>query len=165
MKRYLLILALLGITLGAAAQSKVIVAGDNVCLRSRPNEQSKLTGAHNPHFNTGEMLNCVGTVNGYYKVVYRGSYYYLPTRYARPRGYSNNGGRNGYSSYSSVVVAGDNVCLRSNPNENSKLTGPYNPHLNTGDRLGYVGEVGNYYKVNYRGNYYYLPKRYGRLRR
>ncbi|MBR4552104.1 MAG: zinc-ribbon domain-containing protein [Bacteroidaceae bacterium] len=38
----------------------LVVAGDNVCLRSQPNENSKLTGADNPHLFTGEVYPCAG---------------------------------------------------------------------------------------------------------
>ena len=63
-----------------------------------------------------------------------------------------------------VVVAGDNVCLRVQPNESTKLEGSAYPHLNTGDEVDCVGATANYYKIVYNGRSYYLPKKYGRPR-
>ena len=63
----------------------ITVAGDNVCLRSTPSERGKLTGPSYPHFFTGDELTCVGQTGSYYKVVYNGSYYYIPKKYGRPR--------------------------------------------------------------------------------
>ncbi|MBR3399021.1 MAG: hypothetical protein IKH08_04515, partial [Prevotella sp.] len=59
---------------------------------------------------------------------------------------------------------GDNVCFRTQPNENSKLVGPSYDHVNTGDVLQCVGQTSDYYKVYYDGSYYYIPKKYGRPR-
>ena len=161
MKKLFIILLLGFATCSVYAQSEIVIAGDNVCLRSEPNEYSKLTGQYNPHFNTGQYLKCAGTVGGYYKVVYNGGYYYIPTQYARPRG---SGSSSVSNSPSRIVIAGDNVCLRTAPNEYSKLSGPGNPHLNTGYQLRCVGQTSGYYKVVYNGSYYYIPKQYGRPR-
>ncbi len=145
------------------AQSEVVIAGDNVCLRFRPDNGTKWTGTSAPHFNTGDKLPCAGQVGDFYKVKYRGDYYYVPKQYARPRGtHSSSSAR--ATPYSNIVVAGDRVCLRFRPDESTKWTGSSAPHFNTGDYLRCVGETGDYYKVVYREQYYYIPKRYGRPR-
>ena len=140
----------------------VIVAGDNVCLRYDASEATKMTGQQAPHFYTGDKLPYYGQSGNYYMVGWNGDTYYLPTKYGRLRGVSNQ--ENASIGYSSVIIAGDNVCLRSLPNENTKMTGPHNPHLNTGETYPYHGAEGNYYKIEYEGCIYYLPKKYGRLR-
>ena len=63
----------------------VVVAGDNVCLRTQPNESTKLEGSAYPHLNTGDEVDCVGATANYYKIVYNGRNYYLPKKYGRPR--------------------------------------------------------------------------------
>lgn len=163
MKKTIVLFLLVLTSTFVSAQSEVIVAGDNVCLRLRPDEGSKLTGSQFPHFYTGNTLPCTGQVNGYYRVVYDGHTYYLPKRYARPRGTS------GYSSstpvaFDYIVIAGDGVCLRAQPNENTKLTGSSYKHFNTGEYVECAGVVGNYYKIIYDGRYYYIPQKYGRPR-
>ena len=163
MKKILLIFVFALTTLNIIAQSEIIVAGDNVCLRFRPDEGSRWTGSSAPHFYTGQRLRCVGTNGNYYRVVYGGNYYYFPMRYARPRGQSGGQGLRP-TNYRYIIIAGDNVCFRTQPNENSKVTGSDYVHLNTGDVLDCVGTVGNYYKVVYGGYYYYVPKKYGRPR-
>lgn len=148
------------------AQSEVVIAGDNVCLRFRADESTKWTGNTAPHFFTGDRLTCAGQVGNYYKVKYKGEYYYVPTRYARPRGtQSSSGGTTTKpTSFNYIIIAGDNVCFRTQPNENSKVMGSQYKHLNTGDVLRCMGETGNYYKVVYNDQYYYIPKKYGRPR-
>ena len=147
----------------ANAQSHVIVAGDNVCLRSRASESYKMTGSLYPHFNTGDIFTCYGIEGNYYRVGWHNGIYYLPKKYGRPRGGNNN---NAYSSSYTIIIAGDNVCLRSYPSESYKMTGSGNPHLSTGERYKCYGSVENYYKIDYYGNgsVYYIPKKYGRIR-
>lgn len=65
---------------------------------------------------------------------------------------------------SKVIIAGDNVCLRSIPDESGKMMGSSNPHLNTGEMYDYLGTVGDYYEISYYGESYYIPQQYGRLR-
>lgn len=144
------------------AQSAVIIAGDNVCLRSQPNESSKMTGPNSPHLFTGEVYECLGTTGNYYKINYKGKSYYLPMQYGRPRGGASSG--TSASHPRNVIIAGDNVCLRRQANENSKMTGPNSPHLFTGEVYECTAEVGDYYKIVYGGSQYFLPKKYGRPR-
>ncbi len=163
MKKYLFLVLIALQTLTVNAQSEVIIAGDNVCLRFYPTEESKWTGGDAPHLFTGNRLRCLGQAGGYYKVMYGGDIYYVPKRYARPRGLSS-GNRVAATSYDYIIVSGDNVCFRAQPNERSKLTGPGYKHVSTGEYLRCVGTMGNYYKVSYGGSYFYIPKKYGRPR-
>ncbi len=71
-----------------------------------------------------------------------------------------------------VVVTGRNVRLRAEPyidpwNENSNtLTNSrgYNVHPYKGQALPYLGEEGDFYKVNYNGYICYISKRFSYLR-
>ena len=161
MKKFFFLFIFMISTMNIMAQSEIIFAGDNVCLRFKPSEGTKWTGSA-PHFFTGQKLSCVGTVGDYYKVAYNGDYYYVPKKYARPRGTSSNATKS--TSFKYIIIAGDNVCFRTQPNENSKLVGPSYDHVNTGDVLQCVGQTSDYYKVYYDGSYYYIPKKYGRPR-
>jgi uncharacterized protein YgiM (DUF1202 family) len=147
----------------AFAQSYVVVAGDNVCLRYKPSESTKMMGEYAPHFNTGDTFSYYGNVGKYYKVGWNGDVYYLPMKYGRLR---SSGGEvyNNSSSYSEVIIAGDNVCLRTQPSERTKILGSLDFQVHTGETYSYYGAVGNYYKIYCKGGYYYIPKKYGRLR-
>jgi hypothetical protein len=162
MKKFFFLFIFMISTMNIMAQSEIIFAGDYVCLRFKPSEGTKWTGSSAPHFFTGQKLSCVGTVGDYYKVAYNGDYYYVPKKYARPRGTSNNAVKS--TSFKYIIIAGDKVCFRTQPNENSKLVGPSYDHVNTGDVLQCVGQTSDYYKVYYDGSYYYIPKKYGRPR-
>ncbi|MBR4926390.1 MAG: hypothetical protein IKZ61_11685 [Prevotella sp.] len=165
MKKVLFIFAFMLFTMNIMAQSQIIFAGDNVCLRLRPNESSKWTGSSAPHFFTGQKLSCAGVVGNYYKVVYDGEYYYVPKQYARPRGSgSSSSTKTQSTSFDYIIIAGDNVCFRTRPDESTKLVGSRYDHVNTGDVLQCVGQTSGYYKVRYNGSYYYIPKKYGRPR-
>lgn len=163
------ILCLMALTaLYVHAQSEVVIAGDNVCLRFRPDNGTKWTGSSAPHFYTGDKLPCAGQVGDFYKVKYKGDYYYVPKQYARPRGTQSSSSSSSTAtkptSFNYIIIAGDDVCFRTQPNESSKVMGRQYKHLYTGDVLRCVGETGNYYKVVYSDEYYYIPKRYGRPR-
>lgn len=162
MKRFLLILIIGMISSVAFAQSYIVVAGDNVCLRYGPSESTKMTGQYAPHFDTGQTLPYYGKEGNYYKVEWNGNIYYIPIKYARLRG--SNGAPVSSTTYNTVVIAGDDVCLRGTPDESTKLTSRGFPRLYTGEKYPYYGTVGNYYKIGLGGRIYYIPIRYGRLR-
>lgn len=162
MKRAVLTLILCIISIVAFAQSYVIVAGDNVCLRSGPSESAKMTGQYAPHFNTGDTLPYCGQCGDYYMVRWNECTYYLPIKYGRLRG--SSGQPITSQTYNSVVIAGDDVCLRAQPDEDAKLTSYRYPRLYTGEVYPYYGTEGNYYMIGVNGRTYYIPKKYGRLR-
>ena len=146
----------------AFAQSHVVVAGDNVCLRYNPSESSKMTGEYAPHFFTGDVLPYYGREGNYYRVLWNDSIYYLPTKYGRLRG--SNGQYARSESYDSVVIAGDDVCVRTSPDESFKQTSSRYPRLFTGEVYPYFGSDGDYYRIGVNGKVYYIPKKYARLR-
>lgn len=69
----------------AGHPSRIVVAGDDVCLRSMPDEAHKMTGSNNPHLYTGEIYECFSESSDYYGIYYKGSRYYIPKMYGRPR--------------------------------------------------------------------------------
>lgn len=133
------------------------VTGDNVCLRSEPNEASKMTGPDAPHFFTGNRLHVVRVVDNYYAIDYQGAEYFIPKKYLRLD--PNAAPIEDVPEY--VSVAGDNVCLRSIPNESGKMTGPDAPHLYKGEKYRCVGIENGYYAIRYGNEIYYLPMTYG----
>lgn len=132
------------------------VENDNVCLRTQPNEDSKLTGSNAIHLSKGELLQVIRVVDNYYQVEYDNAEYYVPKMYLRIER-----GRQSVADVPKFVYAkGDNVCLRSQPNEESKMTGPQAPHLYEGEVYRCTGIEKGYYAIEYNGSTYYLPMRY-----
>ena len=146
----------------AFAQSYIVVAGDDVCLRYGPSESTKMNGRSSPRFYTGDTLPYYGQEGNYYMVKWNNAIYYFPIKYARLRG--ANGEAYTSANYESVVIAGDDVCLRLRPDEDTKLTSYTYPRLYTGETYPYYGTEGNYYRIGVNGRIYYIPKKYGRLR-
>lgn len=162
MKRLLSLITLaLSIALGAAAQTTGYLTGDNVCMRSVPNEGGKMTGPNNHHFFKGDVVDVYGSVGNYYKIKYGGQVRYLPKKYVQ-LGNAHELTTAGCPPY--IVIAGDNVCLRSQATESTKMTGSDKPHLFTGEVYPCLGMKGNYYLINYNNGRYYIPKQYGRPR-
>ena len=64
-----------------------------------------------------------------------------------------------------VVVTGTNVRLRKSPSIKGAIytvnQAPVYPKK--GERIKYMGESGDFYKVNYNGNYLYISKQFSRL--
>ena len=162
MKRFLLTLIMCVISVVAFAQSYIVVAGDDVCLRYGPSESTKMNNRYDPRFNTGDTLPYCGQDGKYYMVKWNNAIYYFPVKYARLRNAS--GEPTTSKSYEYVVIAGDDVCLRSAPDESTKLTSRGYPRLYTGDQYPYYGLMGDYYMIGVGGRIYYIPKQYGRLR-
>lgn len=52
------------------------------------------------------------------------------------------------------------VVLRRTPNDNSKISGNSAAHFFSGDVLVCAGISGDYYKVEYHGDYYFIPRQY-----
>ena len=162
MKRIIIILMMCMMSAVAFAQSYIVVAGDDVCLRYAPSESTKMNGRSAPRFYTGDTLPYYGQEGNYYMVKWNNAIYYFPIQYARHRG--ANGEAYTSANYESVVIAGDDVCLRLSPDESSKLSYRGSTRLYTGEVYPYYGTVGNYYKIKVAGGIYYIPKKYGRLR-
>lgn len=162
MKRIFVALIMCMISAVAFAQSYVVVAGDDVCLRYGPSEDTKMTGQYAPHFYTGDKLPYYGQTGNYYKVKWNSTFYYLPVKYGRLR--DADGQPASSDTYEIVVIAGDDVCLRREPDESTKLISGRYPRLYTGEKYPYYGSYGNYYRIGVDGRTYYIPKKYGRLR-
>lgn len=127
-----------------------------VVLRTRPDENSKLTGYWATHLKTGAVLECVGEEGRYYRIIYNGEAYYIPKAYASP--YNNYSTNSSYPGYVVIRNADEmGVALRTQPDDSYKLTGSDNPHLFTGYKLECVGVSGSYYRVKYNGCCYYIP--------
>ena len=99
----------------AAAQAAAQVAEANVervriknangagaILRTSPSMSNgaRWNGNGAPHFYTGYVFECVGTVGAFYKVYFDGSYYYLAKKVASPC--SNSTAPGGPMSYSAA---------------------------------------------------------------
>ena len=70
------------------------------------------------------------------------------------------------TNYSSVVITVDDLRLRMGPSTNYdclQFYDDYNVHPHKGDILEYLGEYGDFYKVNFEGNIVYVSKDYAYL--
>lgn len=163
MKKVLLSMMFLLLTGTVFAQKQVIIAGENVCLRSCADEKCKITGQDWAKVNTGELYDYMGEEKGYYAIKVEGKQYYIPKKYGRIR-------KDGKmetaetESASYIIIAGDDVCLRSCADEKCKITGQAWAKVNTGDKFEYIGTKGDYYAISTVDGIFYIPKKYGRLR-
>lgn len=132
------------------------VKTDNVCLRSQPDEDHKLTGSDAVRFNTGELLQVTRIVDNYYQVEFEGAEYYIP-KYSLS---IERGSKSPTDVPKYVCATSDNVCLRSQPNEATKLTGNNAPHIYKGELYRCTAIVNGYYAIQYNDSTYYLPMRY-----
>ena len=134
------------------AEKYVVITASNVCFRSCPGEDCKLTGKRWRHMNPGDAFVYLGRVNGYYEIEVGDIVAYVPQRYAK---ISNS------VSSSYVVITGDDVCIRTTPNESGKNC---STKLYWYEEYKYLGSAGNYYKINVAGKVCYVPKKYAYLR-
>lgn len=146
------------------SDTHVVIAGDNVCLRRYPSEDSKMAGPSAPHLFTGETYTCRGRKGNYYEIEYKGEVLYLPQEYGRIRGKNVSDSSNLNNTIGKIVIAGDNVCPRTQPSEDSKITNPTAPRFFTGETYSCIGKTGNYYKITYHNTIYYIPQQYCRER-
>ena len=163
----LLTLALMAIS--AMATDYVVVTGTNVRLRLAPSLNSEtLTNNKgvNIHPNKGQKLVCLGTSGDFYKVKFNGNNVWISKLYAQPVG--NTSATNAAKTTNGqryVVVTGTNVRLRLAPSTNAKILSsngkPVYPAK--GERIKYMGDAGDFHKVNYRGNYVYIHKSYATI--
>lgn len=168
-KTIITMLMAMAVAIGAAAADYVTVTGTNVRLRTRPSLQSEtLTTAAgvNIHPKKGERLECLGESGDFYAVNYKGKMVYVSKQYAQPVGGKSrvSTGVTPASGQRYVVVTGTDVRLRLQPSLTAKTLqrGGVNVHPKKGERVKLMGEDGNFYKVNYQGNYVYIHKDYAR---
>ena len=162
-----LILALV-LAIGAAAADFVTVTGTNVRLRTKPSLQSETlttSAGVNIHPNKGEKLECLGEAGDFYKVKYKGKVVYISKKFAK----ANDApvsvtAKTEASGQRYVVVTGTGVRLRLQPSLEAKTLqkGGVNVHPKKGERIKLMGDAGDFYKVNYQGNYVYIHKDYAK---
>ena len=166
-KTIVTILLALVIALGAAAADYVTVTGTNVRLRLKPSLQSEtLTTAAgvNIHPKKGEKLECLGDVGDFYKVRFKGKVVYVSKKFAQAESAPAKTVEKPVAGQRYVVVTGTGVRLRLQPSLNAKTlqSGGVHVHPKKGERIKLMGDAGDFYKVNYQGNYVYIHKDYAK---
>ncbi len=166
MKKTLLTLLLgVALSIGAAAADFVTITGTNVRLRMKPSLQSETlttSAGVNIHPKKGEKLECLGASGDFYKVKYKGKTVYVSKQFAKPAGAASSGQVAKTTGQRYVIVGGESVRLRMQPSLKAKTLqhNGVNVHPKKGERIKLMGEEGDFYKVNYQGNYVYISKDY-----
>ncbi len=157
------------VALAAAATDYVTVTGTDVRLRLKPSLQSEtLTNNRgvNLHPAKGQRLECLGESGDFYKVVFNGKQVYISKKFAKLNGTAATTAvkpkANGGQQY--VVVTGESVRLRLQPSLQAKTLqrSGVNVHPKKGERIKLMGQSGDFYKINYQGNYVFIHKDYAR---
>lgn len=129
----------------------VVVDGDEVRLRETPEINDNNIIMIPLHPDNGERLVYLGETKYFYKVKYKGYEAYISQKYSNK------------VVDCVVVVDGVNVRLRRTPeiNDTNIITTPSgNLHPEKGERLEYLGETSDFYKVRYKGYDAYISKQY-----
>lgn len=163
-----LLLALM-VALACAATDYVTVTGTNVRLRLQPSLQSEtLTNSRgeNLHPAKGQRLEVLGQAGDFYKVRFNGKQVYISKQFAKsdnaaPAKTTQAKSANGQKY---VVVTGEGVRLRLQPSLKAKTlqNKGVNVHPKKGERIKLMGESGDFYKVNFQGNYVFIHKDYAK---
>lgn len=170
MKRILIILAtILCVAVCAVAANYVTVTGTDVRLRLQPSLQSEtLTNDKgvNLHPAKGQRLECVGEIKAFYKVVFNGKQVYISKKFAKADAPAATPAAKkataAVSGQQYITVTGTGVRLRLQPSLEGKTLqrNGVNVHPKKGERIKLMGQEGDFYKVNYQGNYVYIHKDY-----
>lgn len=122
------------------------MTGNSVRLRLAP------SGADSGlRMNKGDKLEWYSYDNGWYSVQYGDNVYYISSKYVKRISQDQN--------QATVVVTGDRVIMRKAPaGKDSGL------RANNGDTFKYCGEKGDWYKIQYKGNMYWVSKKYAVIR-
>lgn len=158
MKKSILTLIMLAAMSLSASAAYVVVTGTDVRLRMAPSLKSEtLTNSKgvNIHPAKGEKLELLGESGDFYKVRYKGQVVYISKQFSRavaPKGQQY------------VVVTGTGVRLRLQPSLKAATfqSKGVNVHPKKGERIKLMGDAGDFYKVNYQGNYVYIHKDYAK---
>lgn len=170
LKSLLLVAAFSLCSVMAWADAQVVVTGNNVRLRLAPSLNSQtLTYSNgvNIHPKKGEKLTCTGKTGDFYQVIYKGQKVYIAKQFATPVSTGNKTAATTAANKSQryVVVTGVNVRLRKSPSIKGAIytvsQAPVYPKK--GERIKYMEDAGDFYKVNYNGNYLYISKQFSRL--
>ncbi len=111
---------------------------------------------YNIHPTKGDYLELLGEEYDFYKVRYKGNIVYVSKDFATP-------------SYSPpyiqpptiVVITGQNVLMRTGPDVDYSIVTDYNGYyitLKKWSTYTYIETVGDYYKINYYGSFFYVSK-------
>ncbi|MBQ7690929.1 MAG: hypothetical protein IJT30_07065 [Muribaculaceae bacterium] len=166
-KTILTIIMLVAMSLSAAA-AYVVVTGTNVRLRLKPSLKSEtLTNSHgeNVHPAKGEKLELLGDAGDFYKVRYKGQVVYISKQFTQASETTKSAkAAPAASGQRYVVVTGTGVRLRLQPSMKAETLqrGGVNVHPKKGERIKLMGDAGDFYKVNYQGNYVYIHKDYAK---
>ncbi len=146
------------IGLGGISLNKTVAEGNKtyimtttkVNLRTDSNTDSKIITT----LNNGDIIESVTLLpNGWYEVIYNGQTAYICGDYVTPLDNSIEKGSN-------IVIANDNVRVRSTNSTDGEILGL----LEKGDSLQYVGTTSNgWYEVKYKGNTAYISSDYADL--
>lgn len=168
-KTILSIIMMVAVALTTLAADYVTVTGTNVRLRLQPSLQSEtLTTSKgvNIHPKKGEKLECLGKSGDFYKVRYQGKQVYISTQFATPVSTAKPTKPTVKSAAGQqyVVVTGESVRLRMQPSLQAKCLqrNGMNVHPKKGERIKLMGQKGDFYQVNYQGNYVFIHKDYAK---
>ncbi len=164
-KTILAIVMMVAMALSAVAADYVIVTGTSVRLRMQPSLQSETLTTNkgvNIHPKKGEKLECLGQSGKFYKVRYQGKVVYISTEYATPVQTNKPTVKKSANYQQYVVVTGEGVRLRLQPSLKAKCLqrNGVNVHPKKGERIKLMGYEGDFYKINYQGNYVYIHMDY-----
>lgn len=137
---FTLLFALMAVTAMAGGWLKV--TGNGVRLRYQPGGAD--TGLR---MSKGQQLQWYNYYDGWYSVQYGNRVLYISSQYVSRISQNQN------RAY--VCITGDRVIMRKAPGgKDSGL------RTNNGDRFVYCGQSGNWFKILYRNNYYWVSKNY-----
>ena len=159
--RWMALVAVLAMAGGSVSRAQQVeITKTEVRLRLAPSlNAGTLVDNHgyNIHPYKGQRLPYLGTSGDFYNVNYKGYSVYVHKTCSRYIGNAN--------AVRYVVVNGVDVNLRLGPSVNARrlIINGVVAHPYKGQRLPYMGESGNFYKVNYAGNYVYITKDYSYL--
>lgn len=170
-KAILSLVMMVAVVLSAMAADYVTVTGTNVRLRLQPSLQSETLTTNkgvNIHPKKGEKLECLGQSGNFYKVRYQGKVVYISSQFAKPdkpaKSTKQGFNKTTASDQKYVVVTGESVRLRLQPSLQAKTLqrNGVNVHPKKGERIKLMGEEGDFYKVNFQGNYVFISKDYAK---
>ena len=144
--RILLTIAFAVVAFTMSASGWLKVTGNGVRLRWGPGGTD--TGVR---VNKGQQLQWYNYSDGWYSVQYGDKVLYISSKYVSR--ISQDQGQ------AKVVITGDGVILRNSPGgKDSGL------RTNNGDKYIYCGQSGDWYKIQYKGHYYWVSKKYSVIR-
>ena len=169
MKKAIITLVMMAVMVfSAMAANYVTVTGVDVRLRLKPSLKSEtLTNSRgeNIHPAKGQKLECLGESGDFYKVTFKGQVVYISKKFAKadaPEKKVQKPAAADAQRY--VVVIGTDVRLRLQPSlkAGTLQRNGVNVHPKKGERIKLMGDAGDFYKVNYQGNYVYIHKDYAK---